>query len=173
MGAQAGDPYSSHAMQVCCLRSGSLLLEIGRVVQMARSRALALRRASRMPGSRFGSCDHRFVDELWVGDNRELAVDKTHERLAVRGPNGHPTHLRAITIRLDETRSTVSSLDSAPPSEINEFFYLQVSTSSTWRSAISFGSSQHCKGSTRQTNPAYHRQRWVLTQPAPLENTNR
>jgi hypothetical protein len=84
-----------------------------------------------------------------------------------------PDTPEAIANRLDETRSTVSSLDSAPPSEINEFFYLQVSTSSTWRSAISFGSSQHCKGSTRQTDPAYHRQRWVLTPATPLENTNR
>jgi hypothetical protein len=79
------NPYSSHAMQVCCLRSGSLRLEIAQVVRdwldLGHSRFAERPACS---GSRSGSCDHRFVDELWVGDNRGLAVDNTHERLAVR-----------------------------------------------------------------------------------------
>ena len=35
-----------------------------------------------------------------------------------------PDTPEAIADRLDEIRSTVSSLDSASPSEMNEFFYL-------------------------------------------------
>ena len=35
-----------------------------------------------------------------------------------------PDTPQAIADRLDEIRSTVSSLDSASPSEMNEFFYL-------------------------------------------------